>query len=329
MVFSTTSVQAAVTIEPISDMTDADSCLDLIQQERMTLEPAPLRAQRIAVRLPSLALLLHATDKRLQTRTRLPDDVAAITALGPLAAGTIDGMAIEAGKMLLAGPGAEARFVVEAGYQSIVMLAAPDFIAGLLSRLPGTDRLALPSGVQVLTANGPKSQALFQTGKRIADAAAQRPELFDRDRPERVLAEAELLDTLLAALLTTARSAPQGGGKTHLSHDRLVRLAERFVLDHLAERVHVADLCCATDVSERTLEIACRKVTGLSPVAYFTRLRLERARRALLDAVPGSTRVSKVALRCGFWHFGEFSAAYRRSFGEAPSETLRRQPGPR
>jgi AraC family transcriptional regulator, ethanolamine operon transcriptional activator len=90
--------------------------------------------------------------------------------------------------------------------------------------------------------------------------------------------------------------------------------------------VHVSDLCRAAGVSERTLEYAFKDVVGLSPVAYLTRLRLHRVRAALVAGRPGSTRVSAEALRWGFWHFGEFSRAYRRCFGESPSETLRRPP---
>jgi len=62
------------------------------------------------------------------------------------------------------------------------------------------------------------------------------------------------------------------------------------------------------------------------PVAYLTRLRLHRVRQALLAATHGSTTVSAVALDWGFWHFGEFSRAYKGCFGELPSDTLRRKP---
>jgi transcriptional regulator GlxA family with amidase domain len=31
------------------------------------------------------------------------------------------------------------------------------------------------------------------------------------------------------------------------------------------------------------------------------------------------------AVEWGFWHFGEFSRAYKECFGELPSETLRRR----
>jgi transcriptional regulator GlxA family with amidase domain len=78
-------------------------------------------------------------------------------------------------------------------------------------------------------------------------------------------------------------------------------------------------------VSERTLEGAFNKVLGLTPITYLIRLRLHRVREVLLAATQGSTTVSAEALNCGFWHFGEFSRAYKECFGELPSDTLRRK----
>jgi len=329
MVFSTTSVQAAVTIQPISDMTDADSCPDLIQQERMTLEPAPLRAQRIVVRLPTVSMIFHATATRLQVRSLVQDGMSAFVAFGPRSVGTVNGIGVDGEKLLMAGPRTEARFFVEPGYESVALLAASDEISGYLRSLRRTKDLMVASGAQVLAAGRDAAQGLFQVGRGLAVVAAQSPDVFDCQRVESALAQSEILDALFAALRTTAPMELQGPEKTHLTHDKIVRVAEEYVLMRASERVHIADVCCVTDVSERTLETAFKNVTGLSPVAYFIRLRLHRARDALVAAEPGSTRVSDEAVKFGFWHFGEFSAAYRRCFGEAPSETLRRQPGPR
>jgi transcriptional regulator GlxA family with amidase domain len=80
-------------------------------------------------------------------------------------------------------------------------------------------------------------------------------------------------------------------------------------------------------VSERTLEYAFKEVMGLAPMTYLVRLRLHRVRQALLAETQGSTTVSAEALNWGFWHFGEFSRAYKACFGELPSDTLRRKPG--
>jgi AraC family ethanolamine operon transcriptional activator len=78
-------------------------------------------------------------------------------------------------------------------------------------------------------------------------------------------------------------------------------------------------------VSERTLEYAFKEIAGLTPMNYLVRLRLHRVRQALLAAKPESTTVSIQALNWGFWHFGEFSRAYKECFGELPSDTLRRK----
>ncbi|UCG61547.1 MAG: helix-turn-helix domain-containing protein [Candidatus Zixiibacteriota bacterium] len=39
------------------------------------------------------------------------------------------------------------------------------------------------------------------------------------------------------------------------------------------------------------------------------------------------TTIADVANHWGFWHMGQFSADYRRLFGELPLETLRRGNG--
>ncbi len=131
---------------------------------------------------------------------------------------------------------------------------------------------------------------------------------------------------LLAPL--DATTAPQFTPRDHTrqAHRRVVKLAEDYALAHTGDRLYVTDLCVAAGVSERTLEYAFQEVMGMGPVAYLTRLRLHRVRQALRMATHGSTTVSAQALNWGFWHFGDFSRAYKDCFGELPSETLRRKP---
>jgi transcriptional regulator GlxA family with amidase domain len=56
---------------------------------------------------------------------------------------------------------------------------------------------------------------------------------------------------------------------------------------------------------------------------FLKRSRLRRTREQLLAASAGTT-VREVALRWGFSHLGRFSADYQQTFGESPSQTLRR-----
>jgi AraC-like DNA-binding protein/tetratricopeptide (TPR) repeat protein len=86
----------------------------------------------------------------------------------------------------------------------------------------------------------------------------------------------------------------------------------------------VPDLAAAAAVSARTLQRQFQVFLGKTPGIALRDIRFERARRELLQGQPG-TKVTEVALRCGFAHCGRFSVEYRRRYGETPSQTLRRQ----
>ena len=92
----------------------------------------------------------------------------------------------------------------------------------------------------------------------------------------------------------------------------------------LETEAQVADLCAGMDVSQRTVARAFRAIRGTTPVRYLQALRLNEARRVLMaQHAPGS--VTEVATRFGFRELGRFAGEYRATFGESPSETLRRQ----
>jgi transcriptional regulator GlxA family with amidase domain len=49
------------------------------------------------------------------------------------------------------------------------------------------------------------------------------------------------------------------------------------------------------------------------------------ARWLLPATLATAAAAAAAAVEWGFWHFGEFSRAYKECFGELPSETLRRR----
>jgi AraC-like DNA-binding protein len=180
----------------------------------------------------------------------------------------------------------------------------------------------MPQGVEALQVSEARARQLFDWGKRLVDAAVLDPALFNESESERSAAQAELFETLLATLDVANDFAPSRSDRTRQAQSLIVKIAEEHALSRTGATLYVTDLCQAAGVSERTLEYAFKAVMGLTPVAYLIRLRLHRVRQALLAAPPGSTTVSAEALRWGFWHFGEFSRAYKDCFGEMPSDTL-------
>ena len=104
---------------------------------------------------------------------------------------------------------------------------------------------------------------------------------------------------------------------------RLAREAAAWLRVNLTEPLTIRDLCAALHTSERTLHAAFRAHLGTTPKAFVKELRLRAARQDLLHPGP-NTRVTDVALRWCFLHFGWFAHDYRICFGETPSRTLRR-----
>ena len=83
-------------------------------------------------------------------------------------------------------------------------------------------------------------------------------------------------------------------------------------------------LCELACVSRRTLQYSFESILGISPVQFLRATRLNRVRRRLLSSEEIS--ISDAAASQGFYHLSQFSADYKRLFGERPSETLKRYP---
>ena len=316
----------AVTVVDLSDPAIAGQNLELVDLDAVQLTSAPFRARRVVVRLESSTVVYHSTNHRIRTRTKAQRGQLAYVIFGPQARSTVNGVLMRPELILAVEPETEVVFVTEAGHENITLLLPP---ADLRAHLRGRGReedFRLPNGAEPLQADAAMVRRLYDWGKRLVDTAARQPALFDDRKDQRGAAQVEMIETLLATLGAARDFDPTGADRVHRSQTLVVKAAEDYALSHVDERVYVTDLCRAAAVSERALEYAFKEVLGLTPVAYLIRLRLHRVRQALLAGTHGSTTVSAVALDWGFWHFGEFSRAYKDCFGELPSDTLRRRP---
>jgi AraC-like DNA-binding protein len=140
---------------------------------------------------------------------------------------------------------------------------------------------------------------------------------FERARRS---AAALVMDAVVALHLTGAEAAgrlapPASAGEWHVAR------AEAFIVANASEPLSIADIAAAAGTGIRSLQLAFKRHRGSTPRAFLQACRLERLYRRLWAAEPG-TRVVDVALACGVTHLGRGAAAYRRRFGETPSETL-------
>ena len=161
--------------------------------------------------------------------------------------------------------------------------------------------------------DGERRLAFLRDAQRLLTMALRYPAMLQRG--ERAAAfERGLLERLGRAIRPDLRVGPAA------ERHRLARLAHRYLLDHVQENVSLLELCEALDANERTLLLGFAETYGTAPIAYLRGVRLNGAMRALRSG-RGAT-VTEVASEWGFFHFGRFSAEYRRAFGETPRDTL-------
>ncbi len=121
---------------------------------------------------------------------------------------------------------------------------------------------------------------------------------------------------------------PRDGAEPQIAPRRLrgdarVAAAMARMEARLEEPETVAQVAVATGLSVRRLEALFKAELGMGPGAYGLNLRLQAARRLVVD-----TRhpVQGVALRCGFASQAAFSRAFRRRFGVSASALRRGLP---
>ena len=321
-----TSASAAVTIDDLTDAATVGAGIDLAYHDAMTLQSLPLRARRVIVRLGAVMVVFYTSNLRVRTHTKVREDLLAYVTFGPQTRGTMNGLPVRSGMMLAAAPQSEAAFVVEPGWEGLTFLVSTQVIGEHLAIRQRDRDFQPPQGVEALQVSEARARQLFDWGRRLVDTAVRDPALFNDRETERGAAQVELIETLLAALDRAKDLEPSRGDRTRQAQSLIVKAAEAHAVSKAGASLYVTDLCKAAGVSERKLEYAFKEVMGLTPVAYLVRLRLHRVRQALLAAPLGSTTVSAQALNWGFWHFGDFTRAYKECFGELPSDTLRRDP---
>lgn len=103
-----------------------------------------------------------------------------------------------------------------------------------------------------------------------------------------------------------------------------MRYAQEWMVANAHRAITSTDVSRATGIAARSLQSTFQRHTGTTPMGFLRDVRLHRAHARLVDGDPASTTVAVVARDCGFAHLGRFAGYYADTFGERPSDTLRR-----
>jgi AraC-like DNA-binding protein len=163
-----------------------------------------------------------------------------------------------------------------------------------------------------------KLQRLHAAAGHLAENA---PEIIANPDAARGL-EQVLIEAMVACL---GKGEAREDSVAQRQHELIMRRFRRVVEESPDQPLYILEICKAIGVAGRTLRVCCQEQLGMGPKSYLLLRRLDLVRRALREAAPDATTVTKIATRYGFWELGRFAGEYRTRFGESPSVTLRRQ----
>lgn len=108
--------------------------------------------------------------------------------------------------------------------------------------------------------------------------------------------------------------------RTHLHP--AVHQVQDWLAEHATETILLADLAVMAKMTVRNFSRTFKDATGLTPLQYQQRLRLEVAANLLADS---ELSIEAVAARCGFEDGRHFRRLWHRHFGVPPSEARKQQ----
>lgn len=319
--------ETEVTVVRITDPTIIRDTVDVLDQDVISLSTEGFEVKRVTVPLDGCCLMYQWTNARLRTRTQIQPPFDVCTVLGPNARGSLDGVELSPHAMMMGGPGAQAEIIVDRDYESVALLVPPNKLREHLTLRGQTGDISIPESPEVWHPDEDIARENFQLGVQIANEAEANPAAFNDIYSVRKGAQVEFIDSLMATIESCNEDVHVDTDKKGRSYSQIVRTCEDFTLNLDERRPYVSELCAVAHVSERTLQYAFREIMGMAPLTYLHRLRLHRARDELRKADSNATTVTDVAMKWGFWHFGEFSRAYKNCFDEVPSRTLKQTPG--
>lgn len=209
------------------------------------------------------------------------------------------------------------------GTQTLNIRIEPNALLSHAAALTGTTISTLPRFVVPLDLQSAPGADINRLCKLFNDAVTQ---------PDTPLGSphvlAHLREALLGMLLLGAENTlrPRFQKPPPVVNIRAVKLAEEILEARAAEPISIAEIAAQTGIGLRSLERSYKAARGCSLRTFLKERRLELAHQRLCAATPGTT-VAQILYASGFSRPGEFSQAYQRRFGVAPSVTLRRALG--
>jgi AraC-like DNA-binding protein len=203
----------------------------------------------------------------------------------------------------------------EAPYLGLRIAIDPAAVGELVADVSGLEQGGPPPG---------RAVAVSPVEPLLLDAVCRLLALLDSPRDVAALAPLILREITYRLLTgdqgTRLRQIAVGDGQ-----GRRVARAIRWLKEHFARPLRIADLAREVRMSPSALHHHFKAVTAMSPLQYQKRLRLQEARRLMLGE---GLDAAEAGFRVGYESPSQFSREYRRLFGAPPRRDVAAlQPG--
>lgn len=220
---------------------------------------------------------------------------------------------------LVTGVGAEVRLRYSPDFEHLIVRVRPHALIKKLSALIGRP---VDPPLTMVTDIAPDSQAA-EAQFRLLEFVIGELDREDASLPPLVLAELE--QALLVAFLCSNRH-----NYSHLLNEQplapapwQVRRVEEYIEQNWNQPLTIEAMALVANASVRSLFYSFKKSRGISPMTFVKQVRMRNAKAMLASPSP-TTSVTSVAYACGFSNLGHFARYYYSTFGEHPSDTLRK-----
>jgi AraC family transcriptional regulator len=149
-------------------------------------------------------------------------------------------------------------------------------------------------------------------------ASAMVREMLAADEGTRLFAES-LASVLSVHLIRNYAEGMPGAPQPATRPTRAVSAAVRFIREHYAEQISLADIAAAAGMSPFHLTRVFKKTMGMSPHQYLVEVRVHSA-RALVSAGGEHPSLAEVAAAVGFADQSHLTRQFKRILGTTPKK---------
>ncbi|MCR5942560.1 helix-turn-helix transcriptional regulator [Ochrobactrum sp. XJ1] len=159
---------------------------------------------------------------------------------------------------------------------------------------------------------------VFQESCDIVSSAAESIYRADWNKTDHALGVDGIVNWIILNIIREYSEIKFGdNNRNQKFNERQRRILEDYMKTNLSDAVRLEQICKTVNLSQFHFMRKFKNTYGTSPYAFLRRLRMDYAKKLILNT---DMKILSVALECGYGHHAHFSTAFREHFGVSPKK---------